>query len=316
MEVDVLRKLFRAAEWRGDADLMFRTLDILFALGASIDQEVSHRGQLLERTVPLPRGVLSEAARASLWTDRDPSIGELAKASWESIAEVDRLSPASYEVGKNELVNPKQESPLRSALLAWASAFGSGVSDLFVGGTDSRGVATMPGKKGPTWVIGDRVPAGLDAKSRFLIAQLAFASSEGTLPIVLRTPDDAATVLFAAAAAGDAPLLAGSSRTGLVELTRAIAKKMPRKVRKAIPEITQRIPDAGVGVPDFCVAAHAAALRAGLVGAGELHVVLEALLGRGVSPESALEHKGARDLLSFWLSEDARAVRAALGMSA
>jgi hypothetical protein len=294
---------------------MYRALDVLFALGVSTDQEVTHRGQLLQRTASVPSGTLSETARASLWTGRDAAVSELAKASWESIAEVDHLSPASYEVGKNELVNPKQDSPLRNALSAWAGAFGSGVSELYVGGTDPRGVATMPAKKGPTGVIGARVPEGLDAKSRFLIAQLAFASSEGTLPVVLRTPDDAATMLFAAAAAGEAPLLAGSSRTGLAELTRAIAKQMPRKVRKAIPEITSRIPNAGVGVPDFCAAAHGAALRAGLVGAGELHVVLEALMGRGISLESALGHAGARDLLAFWLSEDARVVRAGLRVS-
>jgi len=310
-----LRKLFRAAEWRGDGDLMFRALDILFAIGVADAEEATHRGQLLERTIPVPSGTLSPEGRALLRQSGDEAISKLAQLTWESVAEMDRLTPASYEVGRGDLVSPKKESSLRKTLSAWANALGSGVTDLYIGGTDARGVATMPGKKGPSWVIGDRVPEGLDAKARFLIAQLAFATSEGTLPLVLRTPDDAATVLFAAAAAGDAPLLAGSSRTGLAGVTKAIAKKMPRKVRKAIQPIANAIPDAGMGVPAFCETAHRAALRAGLVGAGELRVVLEALLGRELDGERVMGHAAARDLLEFWLSEDARGVRAGLGVS-
>ncbi len=312
---DALRKLFRAAEWRGDADLMFRALDVLFALGETSQEEERYRGQLLGQIVSVPKGTLPEETRTELWPGKDPATAELATLVWPSIAEVDRLTPASYQVGRGELVSPKQQSPLRTAISAWARAFGSDVVDLYVGGPDARGIATMPGKKGPTWVVGNAIGADLDSKARFLVGQLAFATAEGTLPLVLRAPDDAATVLYAAAAAGDSSLLAGSTRTGLAELTKAISKKMPRRVRKGVAPIATRIPDAGVGVPAFCQAAHLAALRAGLIAAGELRVVLEAVLGANVSPVRVNASRGARDLISFWLSERAREVRQRLGVT-
>ncbi len=290
-----LRKLFRAAEWRGDTDLMYRALDVLFAVGEATPEEERHRGQLLERVVKAPSGVIEAEWRTDLWPRKEPASAALSALVWESVAELDWLSPASYQVGRGELVSPKQESLLRNTVSAWAHAFGSDIVDLYVGGPDARGVATMPGKKGPTWVVGTAIPEALDVKSRFLVGQLAFAMAEGILPVVLRTPDDAATILYAAAAAGDSALLAGQSRTGLAELTKAVGKKMPRRVRKAVAPIATRIPDAGVGVPDFCEAAHIAALRAGLLAAGELGVVLEAILGRDVGAERALGSNAARD---------------------
>ncbi|RLB49562.1 MAG: hypothetical protein DRJ42_20775 [Deltaproteobacteria bacterium] len=314
-EAEALRKLIAAARWRGDSDLEYRTLDVLHGIGAANADETAARTRLVQSAKKTPTSTLTPEVRALLRPPVEEPIAELAKLVWEAIADLDHLDPGSFGVGRSNLINAKTESPLRRAISAWAGALGGGLHDLYVGGEDGRVVAVMPGKKGPTWVVGKKVNAPLDHQVRFLVAQLGFAYAEGTLPFVLRSADDAATILYAAAAAGEAPLLAGSARAGLAELTKALGKKMARKTRKAVPAIAQTIRDTGVGVPAFCEATQRAALRAGLVGAGELRVPLEALLGNEIDAAAARDHAEARALVTFWLSEQARTVRSALGVA-
>ncbi len=311
-----LRKLYRAATFRDDKDLEYRALGALAALGHADSEEAAALATLASSEARAPRASLDAAALAALRAPgADGPPAALARLVWESVTAMDRLEPATFGVGKPELVSPKQSSAQRDALSSWVNAFGSSVVDLYVGGPEPGAVAAMPGKKGPTWIVGTGFAAEPTPAQRFLVGQLATALTEGTLPFVQRRPEDAATLLFAVAAAGEAPLAGGAGRSGLDELTRALARALPRRARKGVPEVVSVVKDGGASFPDYCRAALRTALRGGLVASSDIRVALGAVLGGQFDADAVAASPEARDLLMFWVAEEARVVRRALGLA-
>ncbi|MCZ7679168.1 MAG: hypothetical protein M5U28_10620 [Sandaracinaceae bacterium] len=93
-----------------------------------------------------------------------------------------------------------------------------------------------------------------------------------------------------------------------------MGKAMPRKVRKSVTEHVRALRD-GREIDAWAQAVHRAASRAGLLVAGDLGAALAAVLGAAPDRELVLESPDAHDLLTFWLSPDALALRQRLGLS-
>ncbi len=312
---DALRKLRKAAIWRGDRDLEYLALGALSAMGLALPEEEDAFAERHETGPSAPSGVLSEASLARLRAaGADDPVARIAIAAQESVFEMDRLEPATYGVGRGELLSPKAESTMRDEVFALAALFGVESGDLYRGGRDAAQIAAVPGKKGRvTWILGDGIRAPLGAGQRFVIGQLAMSVREGTLPYVHRPPKDAAAVVMAAAAAAEVPLERAAGRTDIGEIARTLEKKMGRRARRAVAEAAQLAAD---GDPKaWARGAMRTALRAGLLSSGDLRVSLGAVLGAPASAAALADSADARDLVLYWLSGDHLALRRELGLA-
>ena len=309
---DALRCLRAAAEWRGERDLERLALEALLALDLATGEEAEAHASL--STLAAPRSVpLGTTALANLRASGDHGpAGDLARLIVDTVAEMDRLEPATYGVGKGDLVNPKLSHALRDEVTSIARLFETSVGDFYVGGTELRQIVAVPGKKAPAWILGDRVQSPLTAGQRFVIGQLSMAIRSGTLPLVQRTPTDAANLLLAAALAAESPIAGSERRSGVAEIAAAFSRRMPRKVRRAVPDLAQRIPDA-TAVDAWCTASLSTALRAGLLVGADLTACLQAVLGDQPTLEAVLGSDMACHLLEFWVSNTCVALRRDLG---
>jgi hypothetical protein len=205
--------------------------------------------------------------------------------------------------------------PLRAEIAALAQALGVPAPDLWQGGDDPSRVDLMPSYKGrPAFVLGAGVLAPLLPAQRFVLARLLFGLRLGIAPLLRRDPSRAATVLFAAAAAAEAPLAAGEGRAGMAETTRKLQKAMPRKVRKVVPDHARALGD-GREILSWTTLIHRTASRAGLLLAGDLGSALREVLGEAPDRELLPGAPDALDLYVFGLSPGAIALRRRLGLS-
>jgi hypothetical protein len=313
-EPSLLRRLRRAAVWRGDAQLEQAVLLLLVALGVAEPEEQAAAAAV--QPARAPRGALPEDRLALLRAPGEsaPALQVLAAVA-DTLVELDGLEPGKLGVGRSERVGPKDPSPVRDEVLAGAAAFGLPAGEVYVGGRDPSAIVGLP-REGdpPAWVIGAGVAAPLSPARRFALGRAAMALRLGIAPLLPRPVADWARLVAAASLAVETPVAAARSAQGLEEWARALGKAMPRRVRKALPELLRALGDGR----DLDVAARAArrsALRAGLLLAGDPAAGLEAVLGRGVSREAVQDDPDARDLVAFWLSPEALAARRDLGLT-
>lgn len=315
--VVALRKLRRAAAWRSDVGLERAALACIVALGAATDEEATSYGAAQLPVGRLPASALSDAHWTRLVAAGDAGApAELARLSLDGVASVDQLTPAGRSVGRAQLVGGRQAHPVRDEIFALLGCFGLTGGDFYVGGTDSRGVQGIPGKKGrPSIIVGPQVTAPLDTRQRFQLAWQATGLRTGTLPLLHRSATDAGTILYAVAAAAGTPFPSGFGRAGLEQWTNALAKAFPRKVRRAIADLVRATPDGGASVESWCALPRRTAARAGLVLCGDLPVALEVLLGAPPTAERVEASDEARDLVRFWLEPSTLELRKDLGLS-
>lgn len=318
LDAALLRALREAALALADKDFSYVVLSTLAAIGLATDEE---RRQLDENTAVIrkirPSSALGDmlVTRLRVSADGGP-YAELAQLAFGALIEADSLEPGRYGVGRAELLGSRTPNKVRDEVVDIAQAFGLEPGDVYVGGQKQTQIVALPGKKGFVhWVIGSRIASPLDTPDRFHAGRQVAGVSAGTLPLVNRSPADAAALLFAAAAAAGSPLPAGEGRAGVAEWTRALDKVMSRKARKAIGEWAATVDDGGAGVIDYCRAARATTLRAGLVVSGDLYGTLKLLLGGEPSWPVVQESPDARELVLFWLSRPALALRRELGVT-
>ena len=120
---------------------------------------------------------------------------------------------------------------------------------------------------------------------------------------------------FAAAAASEAALPGGAGIPGLDDVVRTMAKGLPRRSRKAIPELVRSVDTRLAFVEAVCRALRRTLLRGGMLLATDPQPALEAVLGSAVSRESVRANEDARDLVFFWTSTDALSMRRELGLT-
>jgi cellulose synthase operon protein C len=315
---DGLRMLARAAAWKGDRDLQFVALSALVALGIATDDERQadqDRTEITERT--LPRGALTDQALERLRAPGDAGpLQQLARLASEGLLDMDGTDPAVHGVHRSHAVDPKAPYPLRDEVFLLAQVFNLPPGDFYAGGAPDL-IAVLPGRRDrPTWITGPRVRAPMDPRDRFEVGRLAMAFAEGTLPLMGRPPGQAINRLLAATAASGVDLSAAARRPGVQELAPDLSRALPRRSRKAIAELGSTLEDDVQAFQRYVQAARRSTLHAGLLVSGDLGMALWAVLGEPADLTSVRASEDARDLVRFWISTDALALRRALGMAA
>ena len=145
--------------------------------------------------------------------------------------------------------------------------------------------------------------------------QLGMAQRLGVAALLAHEPSTWPRMLFAAAVASESPLAGGAGLAGLEEAARTLGKGLSRRSRKAIPDLVRPLDGRRESVEQVCRALRRTLLRAGLLLAAEPQPALEAVLGAGVSRAAVRANDEARDLVLFWTSTDALAMRRELGLT-
>ena len=316
-DAEALRKLRRAGAWRRDVGLESAALEALEALWLATEEEqqaLEAQRQVFARAVP--RGTLDprELDIVRVSGDGGPQQ-QIAATLSESVSEMDGLEPSGFGMGRGDQV--KGADPLKEELLALGGMFGVGQAELFSGGDAPTRIDVMPHYKGTLcWALGAGVQAPLSPDQRYTVGMLAWGARFGVAPFVRRGPEGSSNALFAAAVAAEAPLPAGEGSEGLEETTRRIYKAMPRRVRKALPDMLAGLGDDGRSIDAWAHATVRSAHHAGLLASNDLATGLRRVLGGEAEPEIVLASVEARDMLLFWLSSGALALRRKLGLTA
>jgi tetratricopeptide (TPR) repeat protein len=309
---DALRKLRRAAGWRGDASLDHAALAALVAMGLTTPEESSEfAAPGVSILAAAQVGVFSEAPLSRLVRvagDGDLAYGFAALAS-ETVAEMDGLDPAALGLGRGDVLGAAH--PLCAEVVALCARLDVPPPEVWQGGREPQRIDVLPHHKGRAhFVFGSAVQAPLGAEQRWQVARLALGVKLGVAPFLRVDPARAASTLFAFASAGGAPLAAGEGRPGMTELSARAQKVISRATKKLVPEHARPLGD-GRSIDLWARAIHQSAARAGLMGCGDLRASLRLVLGRDPSREAVAASAEARDLLTLWLAPDAGMARQA-----
>jgi tetratricopeptide (TPR) repeat protein len=312
-----LRALARAAALRQDAALQASALSTLGALGLATEEE---RGWLSERAAslrPASARALGDAGVALLLAPGlDAAMLELALLATETVLEIDHPEPAAFGFGRQDQQTGRPLPGVAQAVLDLATFFGAPAGEVWIGGREPRLVTALGHYKGkPAWLLGSAVTAPLAAASRREGGRVALALRLGRGVYASRSPESAATTIFAVAAAAGAPFRGAEGRPGMPDATRAATKAISRRVRKAMPDLVARMGSDGRAVVSFCDALSTSLDRAGCMASGDLESSLRAVLGVAPERSAVRAHESATSLVKLWNSQGAVAMRQDLGLS-
>jgi tetratricopeptide (TPR) repeat protein len=310
--VALLAKIAGAGQ---DAALRQATLGALVALGRD-DSGVSEELAKIDKRVPARPQIALDAPALAEIADPDDTgpIAELMALMAETITLTLGPSLASLNVGKKERIDPRGGHPLRVAVAEWMGALGFGDFDLYIGGPDPEGVSGVAGEQ-PALVIGSAIAAPLNAKARSAMAREVFALRRGITAV--RTREDTAIASLVVASCQEAGLTVPAPQYAVFgEVSRAIKKEMPRKVRKVIPDVCQRIVSSRQDAREWAKAARRSIDRMAVIAAGDVSIVLGDVLGARRDQLEGLvnDNERATRLLGFVLSPSYLELRKKLGM--
>jgi hypothetical protein len=195
------------------------------------------------------------------------------------------------------------------------AALGFGADfQLYVGGRDDRAIRGIPGEV-PALIVGAAVRAPLDASARTRVACEVFALRRGRT-VVLRY-DDPTVASVAIAACLEAGLQVPEPPfTIFPDVARSIHKHIPRKVRKTIVELCQRVVAERQDAQAWAAAARRSVDRMALVASGDASIVLDSVVGPPESParRAMATNDRARRLLAFAISPTLLGLRSKFGM--
>lgn len=313
VRVDLLAKL---ALFYQDPGLRQAALGALVALGQHTQDIEEELARLDSRVAGRPQTVLDAAALAAIADPQDGGpIAELFELMAETIALALGPSLVSLGVTKKDRLTASGAHPLRVAVSEWMGALGvPGDFDLYVGGPNPNGIHAIAGEQNAI-VLGSAVAPPFDAAARSALAREVFALKRGTM--ALRTRDDntiASLVVASCIEAGfnvPAPPFSVFS-----EVARSVKKEIPRRVRKVLPDVCQRIQHSGQDAREWATIARRSIDRMAVIAAGDVSVVLSDILGapRADLGDLVAENERARRLLGFVLSPNYLELRKTLGM--
>jgi tetratricopeptide (TPR) repeat protein len=314
LDIEQVDRLARTAEKLEDAPVRQTALGALVALGEGtpeIDRELS---QLDQRVARLPRIAIDESALPDLAdpADRGP-IAELMKLLAPTYAETLGPGLSAFGVTKRDRVDPREGLPVRNEIAAWAGALGLGEFELYVGGQNSNAVYGIPSER-PLLVIGKSVAAPLSPAHRQAVARELFAIRRGTSILRHREATDIAALVVATCKVAeiDLPSLPYAM---LAEFERQLAKGMPRKLKKLVPDLALPLQSGGFDPIEWVRAATSSLDRMAAIAAGDVSWVLASgKETRGQLGASREAQKRAERLLSFVFSPAYLRLREQLGM--
>jgi hypothetical protein len=313
-ELERVERLSRVASALGDDPLRQATLGALAALGvdpATLDSELV---RLDRRVARVPSMAIDEAALPELADPEDGgAIADLMRELGTTITAAIGPSLEALGTHKKERVDAKAGHPIRNEIVAWAGALGLGELEVYVGGRHPQGifgVATEP----PSIVVGNAVQAPLTPIHRQAVARELFALKRGTTVLGHREAPDVQALIVAACKLGGVELSAPPFAL-LGEFLRLLAKEMPRRVKKVLPEVAGRVRAENQDMRSFYRAATSSLDRIAAIAAGDVSWVLASdVQSRGRAPASVEGQERMRRLLGFVLSPEYLGLREQLGM--
>jgi tetratricopeptide (TPR) repeat protein len=318
-EGEPLRKLLALSELRADPDVAFIALSALCTLDLANVGERDAADVTLRRALAArinARAPVTTADLRELFTPAvDDRYAAFAQEVFSAAAEIDRLEPSRFGVGRGQRVSPKEGNQVRDELHAMAQALGFRLGEFYVGGEEGTRIAALPKDDECSLVVGVGVTAPLGGARRYQAALQLAAFSQRGLPLLTRTPAQAARLLHACIALAECPLPPGVDRDDLGELPKTLGRQLPRKVRKALPDLARALPEGGARLERHCRLAQRHLRRLALAMSAELAPALESVLGAMPSREAIAGSEDATDLLRAWTSAPMLSLRKNLGLS-
>jgi hypothetical protein len=184
--------------------------------------------------------------------------------------------------------------------------------ELYVGGREDD-IGSVAEER-PAIIVGANVGAPLSPFHRQALAREVFALKRGLSILRYRTPADVAALIAATCLALGVPIDTPQYAM-LGEFQRLIAKALPRRLRKTLPELARQVASAPHAMFEWHRAATSSLDRMAAVAAGDVSWVLcGSPVRRGAAPVDAESKARAERLLSFVLSPTYLALRDHLGM--
>ena len=308
--------LSKLSSFYQDQGLRQVTLGALVSLGKNTPAVSEELAKIDARVATQPKTTLDARGLAEIGDPDDGGpIAELFVLMAETIALALGPSLVSLGVTKKDRIDPRGAPPLRVAVSEWMGALGITTDfDLYVGGPSPRGVHGVAGEQ-PAIVLGNAITAPFDATVRSAVAREVFALKRGITAV--RTRDDNTIASLVAAASIEAGLTITPPQYAVFgEVARGVKKEIPRKTRKAILEVCQRIQQSGQDPRVWAQVARRSIDRMAVIAAGDVSIVLADILGapRAELGGLAAENERARRLLGFVLSPSYLELRKTLGM--
>ena len=298
-----------------DAPLRQVALGVLIAMGGGNREVAAELALLDQRVARTPLIAIDDAAVGRIRDDGDTGpIPELFIALAPTLSEALGPGLGTFGVTKKDRVKPQVGLPLRNEVAAWAGALGIGEFEFFLGGADLDGVfavATEP----LAIIMGKGVSSPLSPMHRQHLARELLALKLGTTILRHRDPPDIAALVAAACRIAGVPLDTPQYAM-LGDFERQLARTVPRRIKKLLPEICQRIKDTRQDPLEWVRAATSTLDRMAAIAVGDVSWVL-AVSGaaqRGQPPVTNEARARAARLLAFVLSDDFFSVRDQLKM--
>jgi cellulose synthase operon protein C len=316
VDADRVSLLAKLAQFYQDAGLRQATLGSLVSLGRNTTAVSEELAKLDKRVATRPQVALDARGLSEIADPADGGpIAELFVIMAETVMLALGPSLVSLGVTKKDRIEARGGHPLRVAVSEWMGALGIATDfDLYIGGPNPRGVYGIAAET-PAIVLGSAITEPFDAAARSAVAREVFALKRGITAV--RTRDDNTIASLVAAASIEAGVNVPAPPYAVFgEVSRSVKKEIPRKVRKAIPELCQRIAQSGQDARTWAQIARRSIDRMAVMAAGDTSIVIADMLNapRDQLGGLAAENDRARRLLGFVLSPSYLELRKTLGM--
>jgi siroheme synthase len=164
-------------------------------------------------------------------------------------------------------------------------------------------------------LVGVGVTSPLSSTRRHQLALQVAGYALSSLPLLTRTSAQSARLVFSAMVAAEAPLPPNVSREELGDQPRTLSKAMPRKVRKALPDLVRALPDAGASTETQVRMVQRHTRRLALLLSGDLEAALESVVGALPSADVIGGSEDALDLVRAFTSAPMTTLRKRLGLA-
>jgi cellulose synthase operon protein C len=323
MRPEVWRELGDTFAKLGRIDEQRLTLAPLAVLGAASDAE---QIELVARGGPAARARAASFDSGSI-APLGPlpsldAVGAVLEASAEVLPKIHPPELERFGLSTRDRITARSGNPLRTLSDRIAQAFGVAEHDLYVHRAHSGGVEIEFSE--PVSIC---VPAALlsltEHQQSFLIAR-AFASVCRGFAVIERLPPRTIELFYGAAlrAVDPSHLVAPADEAQVVELSRRVQRAISRRGKKTLEEASQGNLPQQVDFAQWVHKARLGSARAALVYADDLPGSigllrrLEGDLAGLKGPALAQAVAALHDLMRFWISDQATALRRRSGLMA
>lgn len=225
-----------------------------------------------------------------------------------------------YGLSTRDRMTTRQGHPLRQRVDRIAEILGAPPVELYMHRVRSKGIGVELSSP-PALLVPAPVADLPEPQQVFLLARPLYLVARRIHPVAKLQPREIQVLLAAAARQVDPSFGAGlTSDEYLQEHGRRLQRALPRRARRTVEDLARRhLAAPPVDFPSVVAGAEGAALRVAAVLADDLQACVEVLQRterdlQGLSGAALLRRSGpVHDVVRFWLSDDALALRRRLG---